>query len=74
MSKLKFSFNVHSATIIHRGSLILSGLCLLSALTLSLYTPEGALFLFAVGCSWLGLSFLALDIRNYHVKPPFAHP
>jgi hypothetical protein len=48
-----------SNSLIHHSALVFSTFCLLASLPLCLLTPEGALFLFITGCSWLGLSCLA---------------
>lgn len=50
--------------IIHTSALIFAGICLLASLGLCFTTPEGALFLFIAGCSWLGLACLARTSAN----------
>jgi hypothetical protein len=50
--------------LIHQSAKILSTLCLLSSLALCPAIPEGALFLFIVGCTWLALAQVAHSIHT----------
>jgi hypothetical protein len=56
--------NQLSIPIIHTSALIFAGICLTASLALCHLTPEGSLFLFVTGCSWLGLACLARISAN----------